>query len=99
MWRCMKTRPPCRPYAASCKRIWRVPVTTSPGPLTSAACAALFSGSAELTAIPYGAVMSYQGLAAALGQPKAVRAVAQALGHNPLAIVIPAIGSLGRPGI
>ena len=34
-------------------------------------------------AIPYGAVMSYQGLAAALGQPKAVRAVAQALGHNP----------------
>ena len=20
-WRCMKTRPPCRPYAASCKRI------------------------------------------------------------------------------
>jgi O-6-methylguanine DNA methyltransferase len=53
----------------------------------------------KLTAtIPYGAVMSYQGLAAALGQPKAVRAVAQALGHNPLAIVIPCHRVIGQTG-
>ena len=53
----------------------------------------------QLTAtIPYGAVMSYQGLAAALGQPKAVRAVAQALGHNPLAIVIPCHRVIGQSG-
>jgi O-6-methylguanine DNA methyltransferase len=53
----------------------------------------------KLTAtIPYGAVMSYQGLAAALGRPKAIRAVAQALGHNPLAIVIPCHRVIGQTG-
>jgi methylated-DNA-[protein]-cysteine S-methyltransferase len=53
----------------------------------------------KLTAtIPSGAVMSYQGLAAALGQPQAVRAVAQALGHNPLAIVIPCHRVIGQTG-
>ena len=53
----------------------------------------------QLTAtIPYGAVMSYQGLAAALGQPQAVRAVAQALGHNPLAIAIPCHRVIGQTG-
>ena len=53
----------------------------------------------QLTAtIPSGAVMSYQGLAAALGQPQAVRAVAQALGHNPLAIVIPCHRVIGQTG-
>src|SRR5215471_4018303 len=48
--------------------------------------------------IPSGAVMSYQGLAAALGQPQAVRAVAQALGQNPLAIVIPCHRVIGQTG-
>ena len=48
--------------------------------------------------IPYGAVMSYQGIAAALGQPKAVRAVAQALRRNPVAIVIPCHRVVGRTG-
>jgi O-6-methylguanine DNA methyltransferase len=53
----------------------------------------------RLTAeIPYGAVMSYQGLAAALGRPKAVRAVAQALRRNPVAIVIPCHRVVGQSG-
>jgi methylated-DNA-[protein]-cysteine S-methyltransferase len=53
----------------------------------------------RLTAqIPYGTVMSYQGLAAALGQPKAVRAVAQALRRNPVAIVIPCHRVVGQTG-
>jgi O-6-methylguanine DNA methyltransferase len=53
----------------------------------------------RLTAdIPYGAVMSYQGIAAALGQPKAVRAVAQALRRNPVAIVIPCHRVVGSTG-
>ena len=48
--------------------------------------------------IPYGAVMSYQSVADAIGQPKAVRAVAQALRRNPLAIVIPCHRVVGRTG-
>jgi O-6-methylguanine DNA methyltransferase len=48
--------------------------------------------------IPYGAVMSYQSVAAALGQPKAVRAVAQALRYNPLAIIIPCHRVIGQTG-
>jgi methylated-DNA-[protein]-cysteine S-methyltransferase len=48
--------------------------------------------------IPYGSVMSYQGIAAALGQPKATRAVAQALRRNPVAIVIPCHRVVGRTG-
>lgn len=48
--------------------------------------------------IPYGAVMSYRSLAAALGQPGAVRAVAQALHRNPLAIVIPCHRVVGLHG-
>jgi O-6-methylguanine DNA methyltransferase len=48
--------------------------------------------------IPYGATMSYQGVAAALGRPQAVRAVAQALRGNPLALVIPCHRVIGSQG-
>ena len=50
-------------------------------------------------AVPYGAVASYAGIARDLGRPSAVRAVAQALRHNPLPIVVPChriIGSTGQ---
>lgn len=50
-------------------------------------------------AVPYGTVVTYQGLAAAIGRPHAVRAVARALRYNPLPIHIPChrvIGSDGR---
>ena len=40
-------------------------------------------------AVPYGAVASYAAIARELGRPAAVRAVAQALRHNPLPIVVP----------
>jgi methylated-DNA-[protein]-cysteine S-methyltransferase len=40
-------------------------------------------------AIPYGAVTSYAQLAREIGQPTAMRAVAQALRTNPLPIVVP----------
>ena len=42
-----------------------------------------------LLAIPYGATASYGDIARAIGRPNAVRAVGQANGHNPLAIVVP----------
>jgi len=54
--------------------------------------------------IPYGRLMSYGGLAAAVGRPRAVRAAGNAVGANPLAIIIPchrvirSDGSLGGFG-
>jgi AraC family transcriptional regulator of adaptative response/methylated-DNA-[protein]-cysteine methyltransferase len=44
---------------------------------------------AALRAIPPGKTATYQEIARAIGQPKAVRAVAQACGANPLAVAIP----------
>lgn len=52
-----------------------------------------------LRTIPYGSTCSYAELAARLGRPTAVRAVAAANGRNPLSIVVPChrvIGSDGR---
>jgi methylated-DNA-[protein]-cysteine S-methyltransferase len=49
-------------------------------------------------AVPYGAVASYTGIAAELGKPAAVRAVAQALRHNPLPIVVPCHRIVGSRG-
>lgn len=43
----------------------------------------------ELQAIPYGETRSYSEIAAAIAQPKAVRAVASACAANPVALVIP----------
>jgi O-6-methylguanine DNA methyltransferase len=59
---------------------------------------------ALLQDVPYGETRSYAQLAAALGRPRAARAVGQANGANPLPIVIPchrviqADGSLGGYG-
>ncbi len=39
--------------------------------------------------IPYGETRSYGWIAAVIGRPKASRAVGQAMGRNPLAIIIP----------
>jgi AraC family transcriptional regulator of adaptative response/methylated-DNA-[protein]-cysteine methyltransferase len=43
----------------------------------------------ELLAIPYGSTRSYTEIAAAIGRPTAVRAVARACATNPAAVVIP----------
>lgn len=42
-----------------------------------------------LTEIPYGETSSYLDLARAIGNPGAVRAVGQANGRNPVAIIVP----------
>lgn len=56
----------------------------------------LFSGTefqrlvwGKLSEIPYGKVVSYGQLAAAIGQPTAARAVANAVGQNPYLILLP----------
>lgn len=43
----------------------------------------------HLQSIPYGDVQSYGEVAAAIGEPTAARAVANACAHNPAAVVIP----------
>ncbi|MFQ5520198.1 MAG: methylated-DNA--[protein]-cysteine S-methyltransferase [Candidatus Methylomirabilia bacterium] len=48
--------------------------------------------------IPYGAVVSYAGLAREVGKPAAVRAAAQALRWNPLPIVVPCHRVVGTSG-
>jgi len=53
----------------------------------------------ELRKIPYGETRSYSEIAERIGNPKAVRAVAQACARNPVALVTPChrvIGSDGR---
>jgi methylated-DNA-[protein]-cysteine S-methyltransferase len=49
--------------------------------------------------IPYGAVVSYKRLASDLGQPHAVRAVAQALRWNPVPVAIPCHRVVGVSGL
>lgn len=51
-----------------------------------------------LQKIPYGATRSYGQQAAAIGNPKAVRAVGSANGRNPIAIIIPCHRVIGADG-
>jgi len=51
-----------------------------------------------LRRVPYGQTRSYADIAAAIGRPKAVRAVGAANGRNPLPIVIPCHRVIGRDG-
>ena len=52
-----------------------------------------------LLAIPYGETRSYGDIAAAIGRPRAARPVGQAVGANPVGVIVPChrvIGSDGR---
>ncbi|MDY6966568.1 MAG: methylated-DNA--[protein]-cysteine S-methyltransferase [Halobacteriota archaeon] len=53
----------------------------------------------ETRAIPYGATTTYSELAEKVGRKKAARAVGNALGKNPLPIVIPCHRVVGKHGI
>lgn len=53
---------------------------------------------AALLDIPYGETRSYGQIAAAIGRPKAVRAVGQAIGRNPIGIIIPCHRVIGQNG-
>ena len=52
----------------------------------------------ELQKIPFGSTRSYQEQAIALGNPKAIRAVAKANGDNRIAIIIPCHRVIGKDG-
>ena len=48
--------------------------------------------------IPYGETRSYRQIAGALGRPEASRAVGQAIGTNPVAIIVPCHRVIGTSG-
>lgn len=52
----------------------------------------------ELRNIPWGQCISYADLARAVKRPKAVRAVASAVGKNPIAILVPCHRVIGSDG-
>jgi AraC family transcriptional regulator of adaptative response/methylated-DNA-[protein]-cysteine methyltransferase len=52
----------------------------------------------QLLAVPYGETRSYEEMAAAVGQPRAVRAVGRANGLNRIAIVIPCHRIVNKDG-
>lgn len=51
-----------------------------------------------LMTIPYGETWSYQDLANAIGNPKAVRAVGTANGKNPISVIVPCHRVIGKDG-
>ncbi len=51
-----------------------------------------------LLPIPYGETRSYGQIASALGRPRASRAVGQAIGTNPVAIIVPCHRVIGAGG-
>jgi methylated-DNA-[protein]-cysteine S-methyltransferase len=54
---------------------------------------------AELSRIPYGETISYGELARRVGRPRGPRAVGQANGRNPIAIIVPCHRVLASNGI
>jgi len=52
----------------------------------------------ELLNIPYGTTCSYKEIAIRIGKPKAIRAVANAIGKNPIWIIIPCHRVIGSDG-
>lgn len=51
-----------------------------------------------LLEIPYGTTCSYSDLARAIGRPRATRATGQAIGSNPVGIIIPCHRVIGKSG-
>lgn len=51
-----------------------------------------------LRTIPAGQVTSYGAIAAGIGKPKAAQSVGQAVGHNPLSIIVPCHRVVGSDG-
>ena len=74
------------------RKRWRVAVTGTPFQM------AVWRA---LVGIPFGATTTYGRLAAQLGKPGAARAVGQAVGANPVAVLVPChrvVGANGRLG-
>ena len=78
-------------YFAGVRREFDLPLAAKGTPFQQAVWA-------QLHKIPYGEVRTYGQLAAALGKPKARRAVGSACHRNPLCIVVPCHRVIGADG-
>jgi AraC family transcriptional regulator of adaptative response/methylated-DNA-[protein]-cysteine methyltransferase len=78
-------------YFAGDRKVFEVPLDTPTTPFRQRVWD-------ELRTIPYGSTRSYADQARRIGNPKAVRAVASANGHNRVAIVIPCHRVIGADG-
>ena len=78
-------------YFAGGRRAFDLALAPQGTPFQSAAWAVLRT-------IPFGSTMTYGEQAAAMGSPRAVRAVGGANGRNPLAIVVPCHRVVGANG-
>ena len=78
-------------YFAGVRREFDLPLAAKGTPFQQAVWA-------QLRRIPYGEVRTYGQLAAALGKPKASRAVGSACHCNPLCIVVPCHRVIGADG-
>lgn len=78
-------------YFAGGRKSFDIPLEPSGTPFQKAVWA-------ELLRIPYGATVSYSAIAKAIGRPSAVRAVAAAIGANPISIMVPCHRVIGSDG-
>ncbi len=78
-------------YFAGKLRVFDLPLAPLGTPFQQRVWAALFE-------IPYGITRSYGALAAAIGAPKASRAVGLANGRNPISIIVPCHRVIGANG-
>jgi AraC family transcriptional regulator of adaptative response/methylated-DNA-[protein]-cysteine methyltransferase len=78
-------------YFAGARKEFTLPLVTRGTPFQEKAWTSLL-------AIPYGSTRSYEEQARAVGNPKAVRAVARANGDNRIAIIIPCHRVIGKDG-
>ncbi len=52
----------------------------------------------QLLKVPFGQIVSYQGIANIIGRPRAARAVGAANGRNPISIIVPCHRVVGSDG-
>jgi methylated-DNA-[protein]-cysteine S-methyltransferase len=80
-----------REYLDGCRTAFDLPLAAVGTPFQQAVWA-------QIARIPYGATLTYAGIAKALGTPAASRAVGAATGRNPISIVVPCHRVVGTGG-
>jgi len=78
-------------YLNGKRREFDLPIKLEGSDLQKAVCSSLMR-------IPYGETVTYKDVAADIGNPKAIRAVATAIGRNPISVVIPCHRVIGSDG-